>query len=253
MGLHDEYRICVCDDEDILQKYVHGDLHNDNKSISKDNLGNVRMVWDVYNVDVVSMRLGKDNIGKDEIRDIEDNINNFKMIWDVYNDDVDVVSMCGKDGIKVDNIEDNLGNVMGWDVCNDNVGVVSVCGKDEFRVDDIKKDGYLVINDSVIKDVANSKDDYNDNVSITNIEVVIEEDNVVVKWMVITYKEERKEMIMRTTHAKEGKDPSRWWDVQLNRGGYIANNSVSHLKENDWLIRRSTWFLHSVRQDTSTS
>ena len=61
-----------------------------------------------------------------------------------------------------------------WDVYNDNVGVVSVCRKDEFRVDDIKKDGYLVINDSVIKDVVNSKDDYNDNVSITNIEVVIE-------------------------------------------------------------------------------
>ena len=214
---HYENRIGISDDEDILQKYVHDEvgLHNDHKGISKDNLENV--------------------------------------IWDVYNDDVDVVSMCGKDGIKVDNIEDNLGNVMGWDVCNDNVGVVSVCGKDEFRVDDIKKDGYLVINDSVIKDVANSKDDYNDNVSITNIEVVIEEDNVVVKWMVITYKEERKEMIMRTTHAKEGKDPSRWWDVQLNRGGYIANNSVSHLKENDWLIRRSTRFLHSVRQDTSTS
>ena len=182
--IHYENRIGICDDEDVLQKYVHDEvgLHNDHKGISKENLENV--------------------------------------IWDVYNDDVDVVS---------------------------------VCGKDEFRVDDIKKDGYLVINDSVIKDVANSKDDYNDNVSITNIEVVIEEDNVVVKWMVITYKEERKEMIMRTTHAKEGKDPSRWWDVQLNRGGYIANNSVSHLKENDWLIRRSTRFLHSVRQDTSTS
>ena len=148
--------------------------------------------------------------------------------------------------------KDNLENVI-WDVYNDDDDVVSVCGKDEFRVDDIKKDGYLVINDSVIKDVVNSKDDYNDDVSIINIEFVIEEDDVVVKWLVITYKEERKEMIMRTTHVKEGKDPSRWWDVQLNRGGYIANNSISHLKENDWLIRRSTWFLHSVRQDTSTS
>ena len=117
--IHYENGIVVCDDEDILQNYVHGDLHNDNKSISKDNLGNFRIVWDVYNVDVVSMRLGKDNIGKDEIRDIEDNINNFKMIWDVYNDDV------------------------------------------------------------------------------------------VVKCMVINYKKERKEMIMRTTHAKEGEDPSR--------------------------------------------
>ena len=36
----------------ILQKYVHGDLHNDNKRVSKDNLGNVRMFWDVYNDDV---------------------------------------------------------------------------------------------------------------------------------------------------------------------------------------------------------
>ena len=100
----------------------------------------------------------------------------------MYNDDVDVVSMCGKDGIKVDNIEDNVGNVkMDWDVYNDNASVVSVCGKDEFRVDDIKKDGYLMINDLVTKDVVNSKDDYNDNVSITNIEVVIEEDDVVVK------------------------------------------------------------------------
>ena len=56
--------------------------------------------------------------------------------------------------------------------------VVSVCGKDEFRVDDIKNDGYLMINYSVTKDVVNSKDDYNDNVSITNIEVVIEDDDV---------------------------------------------------------------------------
>ena len=38
-----------------------------------------------------------------------------------------------------------------------------------------------MINDLVIKDVVNSKDDYNDNVSITNIEVVIEEHDVVVK------------------------------------------------------------------------
>ena len=214
---HYENRIGIYDDEDILQKYVHDEvgLHNDHKGISKDNLENV--------------------------------------IWDVYNDDVDVVSMCGKDGIKVDNIEDNLGNVMGWDVCNENVGVVSVCRKDEFRVDDIKKDGYLMINDSVTKDVVNSHDDYNNNVSITNIEVVIKEDDVVVKWMVITYKEERKEMIMMTTHAKEGKDLSRWWDVQLNRGGCIVNISVSYLKERYWLIRKSTWFLDSVRQDTSTA
>ena len=66
-------------------------------------------------------------------------------------------------------------------VYNDNVGVVSVCGKDEFRVDDIDYDGYLIIKYLVIKDVVNSKDDYNDNVSITNIEVVIEEHDVVVK------------------------------------------------------------------------
>ena len=142
---------------------------------------------------------------------------------------------------------------MGWDVSNDNVGVVSVCGKDEFSVDDIKKDGYLVVNDSVIKDVVKSKNDYNDNVSITNIEVVIEEDDVVVKWMFITYKEERKEVIMRATHGKEGKDASRWWGFQLNRGGCIANISISHLKEKDWRIRRSTRFLDSVRQDTSTA
>ena len=58
---------------------------------------------------------------------------------------------------------------------------------------------------------------------------------------------------MKTTHAKEGKDPSRWWDVQLNRGGCIANISVSYLKERDWLIRRSTRFLDSVWQDTSTA
>ena len=101
--------------------------------------------------------------------------------------------------------------------------VVSVCGKDEFREDDIKKDGYLVIIDSVIKDVVNSKDDHNENRSIINIVVVNEEDDVLVKWMVITYKEEMKKMIMRTTHAKEGKDPPRWWDVQLNKGGCTAN------------------------------
>ena len=38
--------------------------------------------------------------------------------------------------------KDNLENVI-WDVYNDDVDVVSVCGKDEFRVDDIKKDGTL--------------------------------------------------------------------------------------------------------------
>ena len=59
----------------ILQKYIHDEvgLHNDHKGISKDNLDNV--IWDVYNDD--------------------------------DDDDVDVVSMCGMDGIKVDNIEDN--------------------------------------------------------------------------------------------------------------------------------------------------
>ena len=76
---------------------------------------------------------------------------------------------------------------MVWDVYNDNVGVVSVCGKDEFRVNDIEYDGYLVINDLVIKDILNSKDD--DDVSTINIEVGIEEDDIVLKWMVITYKE----------------------------------------------------------------
>ena len=85
-----------------LQKHVHGDLHDDSKSISRENLENV--------------------------------------ILDVYNDDVDVVSMFGKDGIKVDNIEDNLEKtMMVWDMYNDNVGVVSVFGKDNFRVDDIEK------------------------------------------------------------------------------------------------------------------
>ena len=84
----------------------------------------------------------------------------------MYNVDVDVVSMCGKDGIKVDNIEDNLENaMMVWDMYNDNVGVVSVFGKDNFRVDDIEYDAYLVKKDSVIKDVVNSKDYYNDDVS----------------------------------------------------------------------------------------
>ena len=141
--------------------------------------------------------------------------------------------------------------MMVWDVYNDNVGVVSVCGKDEFRVNDIEYDGYLVINDLVIKDILNSKDD--DDVSTINIEVGIEEDDIVLKWMVITYKEERKEVIMRTTHGKERKDASRWWDVQLNRGGCIANISIAHLKEKDWLIRRSTRFLDSFGQDTSTT
>ena len=94
----------------ILQKYVHSDLHNDNKCVSKDNLGNVRMVWDVYNDDVVSV------CGKDQISDIEDNINNFKMIWEVYNDDVDVVSMSGKDQFRVDDFEDDV-----YVVINDSV------------------------------------------------------------------------------------------------------------------------------------
>ena len=72
--------------------------------------------------------------GKDEIRDVKDNINNFKMILEVCNDAVDVVSM--------------------W-------------GKNEFRVDDFENDVYVVINDSVVKDV-NSKDDHNDNLSVEN-------------------------------------------------------------------------------------
>ena len=38
-----------------------------------------------------------------------------------------------------------------------------------------------MINDSMIRDFVNSKDDYNDDVSIINIQVVIEEDDVVVK------------------------------------------------------------------------
>ena len=46
---------------------------------------------------------------------------------------------------------------------------------------DIEHDGYPVINDLVIKDVVNSKDDYNDNVSVIDVEVVMEEDDVVVK------------------------------------------------------------------------
>ena len=79
--IHYENRIGICDDEDILQKYVHDDvgLHNDYKGISMENLENI--------------------------------------IWDEYHDDVDVVSMCGKDRIKVNSIEDNLQNIrMVWDV-----------------------------------------------------------------------------------------------------------------------------------------
>ena len=87
--------------------------------------------------------------------------------------------------------------------------------------------------------------------SIINIVVVIEEIDVVVKWMVITYKEEMKERIKRTIHVKEGKYPSKWWDVQLNRGGCIANSSISYLKEKDWLIRRSTWFFGCILEDAS--
>ena len=62
-------------------------------------------------------------------------------IWDEYHDDVDVVSMCGKDRIKVDSIEDNLQNVMmGWDVSNDNVDVVSMRKtKHKMRKDDPRK------------------------------------------------------------------------------------------------------------------
>ena len=98
-------------------------------------------------------------------------------------------------------------------------------------------------------------DDYNNSVRVIDVEVVIEEEDVVIKWMCITYddNEKRKEVIMRTTHGKEGKDASRWWDVQLNKGGCIDSISVSHLKEMDWLIRRSTRFLDSVQQDTSTT
>ena len=89
---------------------------------------------------------------------------------------------------------------------NDNVGVVSVCGKDEFRVDDIEYDGYLVINDLVIKDVVNWKDDYiNDNVSVIDVKVVMEEDNVIATWLFVTYKEETKDVIMKTTLGKKGK------------------------------------------------
>ena len=93
-------------------------------------------------------------------------------------------------------------------------------------------------------------DDYNNSVRVIDVEVVIEEEDVVIKWMCITYddNEKRKEVIMRTTHGKEGKDASRWWDVQLNRGGCIANISISYLKEKDWLIRRITRFLDLVRQ-----
>ena len=103
--IHYENRIGICDDEDILQKYVHDDvgLHNDYKGISMENLENI--------------------------------------IWDEYHDDVDVVSMCGKDRIKVDSIEDNLQNVrMVWDVSNDNVDVVSMRkSKHKMRKDDPRK------------------------------------------------------------------------------------------------------------------
>ena len=95
-----------------------------------------------------------------------------------------------------------------------------------------------------------SMDDYNNNVRVIDVEVVIKEDDVVVKWMCITYddKEERKEVITRTTHVKEGKDAPRWWDVQLKRGSCIANISISHLKEKDWIIGRSNRFLDAYRR-----
>ena len=58
MGLHDEYRICVCDDEDIVNKYdmkEYGDddvgVYNDHSSISDDGLEDVKAIWDVYNAD----------------------------------------------------------------------------------------------------------------------------------------------------------------------------------------------------------
>ena len=208
----------------------NGDIHKDIHFKNRIGICGDEDVLQKY----VHVGLHNDHKGKENLENV---------IWDEYHDDVKS---------KFDNIEDNLQNVrMVWDVYNDNVGIVSVCGKDEFWVDDIECDGYLVINDLVIKDILNSKDD--DDVSIINIEVGIEEDDIVLKWMIITYKEERKEVIVSTTYGKEGKDASRWWDVQLNRGGCIGNISISHLKEKDWLIRRSTRFLDLVRQDTSTA
>ena len=80
-GLHDEYRIWVCDDEDIVKKYVDNDdmkeygdddvgVYNDHLSISDDDLEDVKVIWNVYNADV------------DEI--------------------VDVVGVCMNDEIRVD-------------------------------------------------------------------------------------------------------------------------------------------------------
>ena len=51
------------------------------------------------------------------------------MMWGLHNDYM---------GIRKDNLENAM---MVWDVYNDNVGIVSVCGKDEFRLDDIEYDG----------------------------------------------------------------------------------------------------------------
>ena len=62
--------------------------------------------------------------------------------------------------------------------------------------------------------------------------------------MAIAYKE----VIMRTTPSKKGNDASRWWDAQLNRGCCTANISISHLKEKDWIIERSTRPLDAHRR-----
>ena len=62
-GLHDEYRIQVCDDEDMVKKYVDSDdmkeygdddvgVYNDHLSISDDDLEDVKVIWNVCNVDV---------------------------------------------------------------------------------------------------------------------------------------------------------------------------------------------------------
>ena len=58
------------------------------------------------------------------------------------------------------------------------------------------------------------------------------------KWKSMYYnvREESKELI---THKKEGKDASRWWDVQLEMGGCIANISILDLKDTNRVIWRS--------------
>ena len=64
-----------------------------------------------------------------------------------------------------------------------------MCGKDEIRIDDIEHDGYLIENEFVVHNVAKgSMDDYNNNVCAIDINIVTEEeDYAMAKWMSIYY------------------------------------------------------------------